>query len=64
MPGTLMIRKRNPTRRRRHQVFVGRAIAALASDDNIIKKTGQILVAAELAKEYDFTDIDGIQPEP
>jgi len=29
-----------------------------------MKKTGQILVAAELAREYGFTDIDGIQPEP
>lgn len=36
----------------------------MSSDKNIIKKTGQILAAAELAKEYDFTDIDGIQPEP
>ncbi|MBC8147290.1 MAG: SDR family NAD(P)-dependent oxidoreductase [Bacteroidetes bacterium] len=45
-------------------IFVGRAIAALSSDKNIIKKTGQILVAAELAEEYNFTDIDGIQPEP
>ena len=29
-----------------------------------MKKTGEILIAAELAKEYDFTDVDGIQPEP
>ncbi len=34
------------------------------SNNDIIKKTGQILVAAELAEEYKFTDIDGIQPEP
>lgn len=29
-----------------------------------MKKTGQIVVAADLAKEYNFTDIDGTQPEP
>ena len=29
-----------------------------------MKKTEEILIAAELAKEYDFTDIDAIQPEP
>lgn len=44
--------------------FIGRAVAALAADSNIMQKTGQILVAAEIAKEYEFTDIDGNQPRP
>ncbi len=44
--------------------FIGRAVAALASDPNIMQKSGQILIAAALALEYGFTDIDGKQPRP
>lgn len=44
--------------------FIGRAIVALASDKNVIAKTGKIYVAAQLATEYGFTDIDGKQPLP
>ncbi len=44
--------------------FIGRAVAALAADRNVMQKTGQVLVAAEIAKEYGFTDIDGKQPTP
>lgn len=44
--------------------FIGRAVAALAADPNIMEKSGQVLVAAALAQEYGFTDIDGKQPRP
>jgi NAD(P)-dependent dehydrogenase (short-subunit alcohol dehydrogenase family) len=44
--------------------FIGRAIAALASDPNVMQKTGRVLVAAALALEYGFTDVDGKQPRP
>jgi dehydrogenase/reductase SDR family protein 1 len=44
--------------------FIGQAVAALASDPDVIRKSGQVLVAAALAKEYGFTDIDGKQPRP
>jgi dehydrogenase/reductase SDR family member 1 len=44
--------------------FIGRTVAALASDPNIMEKSGQIFVAAALAQEYVFTDIDGKQPRP
>jgi dehydrogenase/reductase SDR family protein 1 len=44
--------------------FIGRAVAALASDPNIMEKSGRVLVAAALAQEYGFTDIDGKQPRP
>ena len=44
--------------------FIGRAVAALAADPMVIQKTGQILIAAEIAIEYGFTDIDGKQPKP
>jgi dehydrogenase/reductase SDR family member 1 len=45
-------------------VFVGRAVAALAADPDVIAKTGQILLASELAIEYGFTDVDGKIPPP
>ncbi|WP_349642702.1 SDR family NAD(P)-dependent oxidoreductase [Bradyrhizobium elkanii] len=45
-------------------VFVGRAIAALAADPDVIAKTGQVLLASELATEYGFTDVDGRIPPP
>lgn len=44
--------------------FIGRAVAALAADAEIMKKSGQILVAAAVAQEYGLTDIDGKQPRP
>jgi NAD(P)-dependent dehydrogenase (short-subunit alcohol dehydrogenase family) len=44
--------------------FVGRAVVALASDAEIMDKTGGVLVAATLAEEYGFKDIDGRQPRP
>jgi dehydrogenase/reductase SDR family protein 1 len=43
-------------------VFAGRAVAALASDPDVIVKTGQVLLASELAAEYGFTDVDGKIP--
>jgi dehydrogenase/reductase SDR family member 1 len=43
--------------------FVGRAVAALASDPDVLERSGEILVVAELAREYGFTDVDGAQPE-
>ena len=45
-------------------LFIGRAVAALAADPDIMKKSGQILVAAAVAQEYGFTDLDGKQPRP
>lgn len=42
--------------------FLGRAVAALAADPNVLDKSGRWLVAAELAEEYGFTDVDGKRP--
>jgi NAD(P)-dependent dehydrogenase (short-subunit alcohol dehydrogenase family) len=39
--------------------YSGRAVAALASDSNVLTKSGKLLFVAELADEYGFTDIDG-----
>lgn len=44
--------------------FIGRAVAALANDADVLEKTGKIFTAAELAREYKFTDIDGKAPRP
>ena len=44
--------------------FIGRAVAALAGAEDVMKKSGQVLVAAALAEEYGFSDIDGKQPLP
>lgn len=44
--------------------FIGRAVAALATDPEVLRQTGKILVAAALASEYGFTDVDGKTPRP
>lgn len=44
--------------------FIGRAVVALASDPELMERTGKVLVAAGLAQEYGFTDIDGKTPKP
>jgi NAD(P)-dependent dehydrogenase (short-subunit alcohol dehydrogenase family) len=44
--------------------FTGRAVAALAADPNVMERSGQVLVVAKLAHEYDFDDIDGKRPLP
>jgi NAD(P)-dependent dehydrogenase (short-subunit alcohol dehydrogenase family) len=44
--------------------FIGRVVAALVNDPNIMKKSGQVLVAAQEALEYGIQDIDGKQPRP
>ena len=43
-------------------LFAGRAIAALAKDPHVMRKTGKILRVSELAVEYGFTDVDGNIP--
>lgn len=44
--------------------FIGRAVAALAGDPDVMRHTGKVLVAAEVAREYGFADIDGKTPRP
>ena len=39
--------------------YVGRAVAALAADSNVMEKSGRILTVGDLAREYGFTDVDG-----
>ena len=43
---------------------IGRVVAALATDPNIMKKSGTVLVTAQEALDYSIQDIDGRQPRP
>lgn len=43
--------------------LTGRAAAALAADPDVRRKAGLALFAADLAREYGFTDVDGRVPD-
>ena len=43
--------------------YVGRAVANLAADPEVGRFNGRSLSSGGLAKEYDFTDLDGSQPD-
>jgi NAD(P)-dependent dehydrogenase (short-subunit alcohol dehydrogenase family) len=42
--------------------FVGRAVAALAADPNVMAKSGGVYASWTLSDEYGFTDVDGNRP--
>lgn len=39
--------------------YVGRAVAALAADPDVMRKSGGVHRVGDLAVEYGFTDVDG-----
>jgi NAD(P)-dependent dehydrogenase (short-subunit alcohol dehydrogenase family) len=43
--------------------FVGRAVAALAADPDVMRRNGGSFSSGGLAQEYGFTDVDGSQPD-
>jgi NAD(P)-dependent dehydrogenase (short-subunit alcohol dehydrogenase family) len=43
--------------------FVGRAVAALAADPQVQRRSGGSFSSGGLAHEYGFTDVDGSQPD-
>ena len=43
--------------------YVGRAVAHLAADADVARWNGQSLSSGQLAKVYEFTDVDGSQPD-
>jgi NAD(P)-dependent dehydrogenase (short-subunit alcohol dehydrogenase family) len=43
-------------------LYAGRAIAALAADSNIMKKSGRVFSSWGLSDEYDLCDADGRRP--
>ncbi|HJU65269.1 MAG TPA: SDR family NAD(P)-dependent oxidoreductase [Gemmatimonadaceae bacterium] len=44
--------------------FIGRTIAALATDPEVFRHSGKTLIAAAVAEEYGVRDVDGKQPRP
>lgn len=44
--------------------YIGRAVVALAKDDDVLSKSGELLEVGALAREYGFTDVSGAQPAP
>jgi NAD(P)-dependent dehydrogenase (short-subunit alcohol dehydrogenase family) len=44
--------------------YIGRAVAALAADPAVSRRSGQTLAVGDLARIYGFTDADGRQPTP
>ncbi|WP_035984861.1 SDR family NAD(P)-dependent oxidoreductase [Leptolyngbya sp. KIOST-1] len=43
-------------------LLTGRAIAALAADPEVLRRSGQVQIVAELAREYGVVDADGQRP--
>ncbi|GAA3206504.1 SDR family oxidoreductase [Actinocorallia longicatena] len=43
--------------------YLGRAVAALAADPDVMRWTGRALATWDLYKTYGFTDADGTQPD-
>ncbi len=43
--------------------YVGRAVAALAADPDVARWNGKSLSSGQLAQLYNFTDLDGSQPD-
>jgi NAD(P)-dependent dehydrogenase (short-subunit alcohol dehydrogenase family) len=43
--------------------YVGRAVAALATDPDVSRWSGQVLSSWQLMHEYGFADLDGTQPD-
>ena len=43
-------------------LYAGRAIAALAADPNLMKKSGRVFSSWGLSEEYKFCDADGRRP--
>lgn len=43
--------------------FIGRAVAAMAADPEILSLSGSVVVAASCAEKYGFDDVDGRRPK-
>lgn len=44
-------------------LFIGRAVAALAGDPEILEQSGQLLSSWEVGSKYHLTDVDGRRPD-
>ena len=63
-PGHVIDKKKGKMPKRESAQLVGRAVAALAADPNVMARSGQIQQVACLAQDYGFVDVDGTQPIP
>ena len=63
-PGHVIDKKTVKMPKRETAHFVGRAVAALAADPDVMSRSGKIQEAAMLARDYGFTDVDGALPKP
>jgi NAD(P)-dependent dehydrogenase (short-subunit alcohol dehydrogenase family) len=43
--------------------YIGRAVVALAADPHVRNKSGRVFSSWALAREYNFTDVDGTRPD-
>ena len=44
--------------------YLGRAVAALATDPHVLRRSGRAFHVGELARAYGFTDVDGRRVPP
>lgn len=44
-------------------LFIGRAVAALAGDADVLRRSGQLCSSWELARAYKLVDVDGRRPD-
>lgn len=44
--------------------YAGRAVAALATDEALLERTGTLVTSHDAAIAYNFTDTNGTQPGP
>jgi NAD(P)-dependent dehydrogenase (short-subunit alcohol dehydrogenase family) len=44
--------------------FIGRVVAGLAADPDVMQLSGKVVVAAAYALQHTIVDVDGRQPEP
>jgi len=67
-PGWMRLERMNLTSEQAAQTesaeFPGRAIAALASDADVIHRSGGTFRTPDLARDYGFTDVDGVRISP
>jgi NAD(P)-dependent dehydrogenase (short-subunit alcohol dehydrogenase family) len=68
-PGWMAVERMTGLTPRQHAemesvTYIGRAVAALASDPAAARRSGQTLAVGDLARIYNFTDADGRTPTP
>lgn len=63
-PGHVIDKKKGKMPKRETAQFVGRAVAALGADSDVMTRSGKIQQVACLAQDYGFLDLDGTQPKP